>query len=391
MEHQISELVREGHSKVVALRRHFRTFPELGGEEHKTQQKIIAELEASNVVYRKAAGTGVIAEIKGALPGKTVAIRADIDALPIHDEVDQDYRSQHAGLCHACGHDGHTAMLLGLVKVFASLREQLPGTVRFLFQPSEEIMPGGAKTLIAEGALDGVDAIIGAHVWQPLATGTVGVSYGAMMAAADGFTFTIQGRGGHGSMPHQTVDPLYIGAQAVVALKGITGNDIDAAEHAVLSLGQFKAGNAFNIIPDTAMLQGSVRTFKQAVREKIFARMEQIVSGICAAHGATYLFEPTFGYPPVINHPAVAKVAADTIKQVLGDSGAVEVRPAAVAEDFSYYLEQVPGAFLFVGVGNKDKGIIYPHHHPKFDMDEDALVHGVEVLARTAYKLLTAK
>lgn len=388
MSFSIHALVREQEQYVVAMRRHFRRRPELGGQEYETQKKIIAELSAIGLEPRPAAGTGVIAEITGSRPGPTVAIRADIDALPIQDEIDQPYRSENDGLCHACGHDGHTAMLLGIARVFRAMRTELAGNIRLLFQPSEERFPGGAEAMIAAGALQGVTAVIGAHLWQPLAAGTMGITYGPMMASPDEFTITIQGRGGHGSMPQQTIDPIYVGAQIVLALKTITGSQISANELAVLSLGAFKAGEVFNIIPDSAVLQGSVRTFSPAVRETIFACIEQICSGICAASGAAYTLENCNGYPPVINDPRLAGIVALAGKAVLGDSQVIEICPVMGAEDFSRYQEQVPGCFLFIGIGNQEKGIVYPHHHPKFDMDEQALAQGVEIMAGAALRLL---
>lgn len=388
MEQQIHQLAAEHHQYVIGLRRYFRMHPELGGEEFETQKKIVAELKAMGLQPRAAAGTGVIVEVQGARPGKTVAIRADIDALPVQDEVDQPYRSQNNGLCHACGHDGHTAMLLGLVKMFTGLSAGINGKVRFLFQPSEEKFPGGAEAMIADGAMEGVAAVIGAHLWQPLNVGTIGITYGPMMASPDEFSITIQGKGGHGSMPHQTIDPISVGAQIVVALKAITGNDIKTNELAVLSLGVFKAGSVFNIIPDTALLQGTVRSFSQEVREKVFARIEQICNGICIAHGASFNFEPVYGYPPVINNPHVSALVAEAGKEILGEAGVIELQPAMVGEDFSFYQQQAPGSFIFVGIGNEDKGLVYPHHHPKFDMDEDGLKIGMEVMAQTVVKLL---
>ncbi|XFO66939.1 N-acetyldiaminopimelate deacetylase [Sporomusa silvacetica DSM 10669] len=390
MNKHIHELVKEGNDYVVKLRRHFRAFPELGGEEVETQKKIIAELTAMGLNPRSAAGTGIIAEIKGGRQGKTVAIRADIDALPIQDEIDQSYRSRNTGRCHACGHDGHTAMLLGIAKVFSTIKEELPGTIRLLFQPSEEKFPGGALAMIADGAVEGVDAVIGAHLWQPFAVGTMGLTYGPMMASPDEFTITIKGSGGHGSMPHQTIDPLYVGAQIVLALKTITGNNVSTNELAVLSLGVFKAGDVFNVIPDSATLQGTVRTFSQSTRETIFAAIDRICGGICAAAGATYNLESHLGYPPVINNPEVAKIVAQSAEAVLGKTAVFEMNPAMVGEDFSYYQQQVPGCFMFIGVGNKDKGFVYPHHHPKFDMDENAFSHGVEIMVVSAVNLLQA-
>ncbi len=388
MELKIHELVTANRDYVVALRRHFRTFPEIGGQEYATQRTIIAELTAMGLKPRPIARTGVIAQIDGGKPGKTVAIRADIDALPIQDEIDQPYCSQNAGVCHACGHDGHTAMLLGIAKIFSAVRTELTGSIRLLFQPSEEQFPGGALDMIADGALAGVDAIIGAHLWQPLAAGTMGTTFGPMMAAPDQFKITVQGRGGHGSMPHQTIDPLYVGAQMVLALKTVTGNNVNANELAVLSLGMFKAGEVFNIIPDTAVLEGTVRTFDPGTRDLIFSHIDRICSGISAAAGATYELETCFGHPPVINNADMAKIIMQSGEAVLGKDAVIELSPVMVGEDFSYYQQQIPGCFLFIGIGGQEKSRSYPHHHPKFDMDEAALGYGAEIMAQAALRLL---
>lgn len=227
---KIKETVTNYQEYVIAMRRHFHMHPEVGGEEIATQRKIMEELAALGLEPRKAAGTGVIAELRGALPGKTVALRADIDALPLQDEIDKPYRSQNKGKCHACGHDGHMAMLLTMAKVFVDLQSELKGNVRFLFQPSEEKFPGGAEAMIADGAMDGVDFVLGTHLWQPLPAGVVGISYGRLMAAPDEFTITVQGKGGHGSMPQDTVCALSTGAQIVCLLNTIVGRSIDPLE-----------------------------------------------------------------------------------------------------------------------------------------------------------------
>lgn len=384
MEH-IKALAAQNKDYIIALRRHFRMYPEIGGEEFETQRKIVAELEALGLEPQIVAGTGVVAEIKGKTPGKTIALRCDIDALPIDDEIESAYRSQNQGVCHACGHDAHMAMALGAAKVLSS--HELPGNVKLIFQPSEERFPGGAEAMVKAGVMDGVDAVIGAHVWQPFQAGTIGVSFGRTTASPDEFTLTIQGKGGHGSMPQQAIDPIFVGAQIAVALKAIVGNSVNPLEQAVVSLGAFKAGEVFNIIPDTAVLKGTVRTFENNVRMHVFDRIEQIASGICKAYGASFTLEKLLGYPPVINDPGVARLAFAATREVLGENGAFEMEPVMVGEDFSYFAQQAPGAFLFIGIGNPAKGVIYPHHHPKFDMDEDALVPGTEVMVRTICKL----
>ncbi|MDF2501908.1 MAG: N-acetyldiaminopimelate deacetylase [Anaerosporomusa subterranea] len=388
MSDKISQLAKAGQDWVISLRRHFHMWPELGGEEFETQRKIIEELRSLGLEPHKAAGTGVVADLRGALPGKLVALRADIDALPIQDEIDQPYRSQHSGRCHACGHDAHAAMLLGTAKVLSQLRQELAGTVRFIFQPSEEKFPGGAQAMIADGALKGVASIIGTHVWQDVPAGQIGITHGRLMAEPDAFTITIQGKGGHGSMPHQTVDPIFVGSQIVVALKSVIGCNMDPLEPVVLSLGMFKAGEVYNVIPDKATLLGTVRTFDETVRGKVFKRIDEICTGICSASGATYTLEPAFGYPALVNNPEVSKLLADVGAEVLGDSGVKDFQPVMGGEDFSYYLQDTPGAFFFLGIGNVENGVVYPQHHPKFDIDETALVFGVEIMAKATLRML---
>ncbi len=368
------------------MRRHFHMYPEVGGQERETQKKILAELAAMGIKARPAGGTGVIADIPGAPGGRTVAMRADIDALPIEDECDKPYKSRIKGVCHACGHDGHAAMLLGAAKTFAAMADDLPGSVRLIFQPSEERFPGGAEIMIADGAMAGVDAVVGSHLWQPLPVGVVGVNYGALMAAPDEFTVTIQGKGGHGSMPHTTVDTILVGAQLILALRTITGANVDPREQAVLTVGMFKAGEVFNIIPDTAVLKGTVRSFDENVRLAVFAQIEAYCRGICAASGATYTLDSIYGYPPVVNNPDAAALAAAAAREVAGVQ-VQDVKPLMVGEDFSYYQKLAPGVFILVGAGNPAKDCVYGHHHPKFDIDEDALGYGAETMVRTVFRL----
>lgn len=383
----IREAVTKYQDYVVAMRRHFHMHPETGGEEFATQQTIMQELAGMGLAPRKAAGTGVIADIIGGLPGKTVALRADIDALPLQDEIEKPYRSQVAGKCHACGHDGHTAMLLTMARVFVDLQPRLKGTIRLLFQPSEEKNPGGALFMIEEGAMEGVDFVLGTHVWQPLPAGTVGIAPGRMMAAPDEFRIKIQGKGGHGSMPQDTVCALTTGAQIVCMLNTIVGRAVNPIDSAVLSLGMFRSGEVFNITPDSATLMGTIRSFDQNVRERVWGRLEQICDGVCQAMGASYELEKILGYPPVINDPEVAAVVAEAGRESTDPAMVKEIPPVMGGEDFSYYQGKAPGMFLFLGIGNPEKGAAFPHHHPRFDMDESALITGVEIMVRAALKL----
>lgn len=384
----IRALVEKHADGIVALRRQFRSNPEISGQEFNTQRVIMEELAGQGLKPRPIAGTGVIAEVCGSRPGKRVAVRADMDALPLADECNRPYRSQVPGVCHACGHDGHIAAVLGVAKVLNALKNDFAGEVRLLFQPSEEVGPGGAAGMIKEGALDGVDYVIGAHLWQPLPVGTMGISYGRMLAQPGRFTIQIQGKGGHGSMPHQTVDSILIGAQIAVALHTIVSRNIDPLEPAVLSIGMIRAGETFNIIPDTAVLKGTVRCFGQTIMEEIFQRIESIVQGICAAYGAGYRLEKGLGPPALINNRDVVKTVAAAGHETLGRDSVSEIQPVMISDDFSRYLQAVPGAYLFIGSGNEQKGIVFPHHHPKFDLDETALAYGTEIMVRAVLKLL---
>ncbi|BBB90347.1 MAG TPA: amidohydrolase [Methylomusa anaerophila] len=373
---------------MVAMRRYFHINPELSGQEEKTQAKIMDELRKLELEPRKCGGTGIVAELTGGRPGKTVALRADMDALPLHDELDKPYCSQVPGVCHACGHDGHMATLLGVAKVLSDRKGELSGNVRFLFQPSEEHLPGGALNMINAGGLSGVDAILGIHLWQPLPLGVMGITYGPIMASANEFCITVLGKGGHASMPQQTVDAILVGAQIVNALNTIVSRNINPQEAAVVSVGVFQAGKVYNIIADNAVIKGTVRVFDLELRETIFCRIEEMVKGICAAYGANHKLEFYRGYPPVINHPEIAAIAAAAGQEALGEENVWMIKPVMAGEDFSYYLETVPGAFWLVGAGNAAKGIVSPHHHPQFDFDETAMIHGAEILLRTTLKIL---
>lgn len=384
---KIKQLVQKEKDYVITMRRHFRMHPEVGDHELETQKRIMEELKAMGLEPKKCAGTGVVAELKGARPGKTVGIRADIDALPLSDEIDKEYKSKTVGACHACGHDGHMAMLLTEARILCGLKDEMQGNIRFLFQPSEEKFPGGARAMIADGAIDGVDYMLGTHVWQPLKAGLVGVSYNRVMAAPDQFDITIQGKGGHGSMPQDSICALSTAAQIVCTMNTIVGRNINPLEPAVVSFGMIQAGKVFNITPDTATIIGTVRSFDQNIRTRVWERIDQVCDGVCQAMGATYKIEKIFGYPPVINNPEVAAVVAEAGREAVGADRVVEIGPSMGGEDYSYYLEKVPGMFLYLGIGNPEKDASFPHHHPKFDMDEDALIGGVETMVRAAIKL----
>ena len=364
--------------------------PELSFEEEKTSQFVIY----IGLVWRtgtlRPTKTSVVARLKGAFPGPVLAIRADMDALPITEENQCDFASKTPGKMHACGHDGHTAMLLGTAKILSGLADKIHGEVRFIFQHAEELFPGGAQQMVDAGVMEGVDSVIGIHLWSPLEVGKIAVRSGPFMAAPDTFYITIRGKGGHAAQPHATVDPIVIAAQVVTNLQHIVSRNTDPLDPLVLSVTQFHAGTAHNIIPETVELNGTVRSFKPELRTEVPRRMEQIVKGITEAHGATYEFRYEQGYRPVINDEAVTEKVRQALIEVFGEDVVIEGEPHMGGEDFSAYQSVAPGTFFNVGAGNVEKGIVYPHHHPKFTIDEDSLPMGVEAFVGIVLKTLGA-
>ncbi len=375
--------------EVVGWRRHLHRNPELSFHEEKTAQFVYETLGSfGDLELSRPTKTSVVARLIGAKPGRTLAIRADMDALPIEEENSFEFASKNPGVMHACGHDGHTAMLLGTAKILRGLKNKINGEVRFLFQHAEELYPGGAEEMVEAGVMDGVDAVVGIHLWAPMEVGKVGVAYGPFMAAPDTFWITITGRGGHAAMPHQAVDSIAIGAQVVTNLQHVVSRNIDPLDNVVVSVTKFTGGTTHNVIPGTVEMLGTVRTLDPGVREKIPEIMERVVKGITEAHGASYGFEYQFGYRPVINDEEVTRVIEETVREVLGDETLEVMRPNMGGEDFSAFQQKAPGTFFYVGAGNEDKGIIHPHHHPRFTVDEDALPYGVKMFVNATFKLL---
>ncbi len=386
----IKELAKRNYHGVVELRRYFHIHPELSKKEFNTQKKIIQILEnLEELEIRRAGGTGVIADLKGKNPGRTIAIRADMDALAINDECGRPYQSQNKGACHACGHDGHIAMLLGVIKILYDIRDSISGNIRFIFQPSEEEVAdgSGAAAIIKDGGLEGVDAIIGAHLWQPVRSGIVGISAGPMMAASDEFEIAIEGKAGHASMPQQTVDSILTASEVVVALNTIVGRDVDPMKQAVVSVGVFNSGSVYNAIAGKAILKGTIRTLDEEVRRQVFIHIKKIVEHISEMTGARCNIKKNTCTYVVNNDPGIAAVVLKAGKEMI-DGKAHPINPFMSSEDFSYYLQKIPGCFIFVGVGNREKGIIYPQHHPKYDIDENAMLCGMEVMSNAVLKLL---
>ncbi len=371
----IKKEVNEIKDYIVNLRREFHKNPEPSWKEFKTSERIKNKLEKENIPYKSIAGTGIIATI-GENKGKTVALRADIDALEIEELNDKEYKSLKKGLMHACGHDGHTAMLLGAAKILKKHEKELSGEVRLIFQPAEELGEG-AKKIIEEGGLEGVDNIFGIHLWSGIPTGKFSIMPGEIMASADLFSIKIKGKGGHGSMPHQGVDAAVIGASIVLNLQTIVSREIDPLEPAVVSVGKLVSGTRYNIIAHEALLEGTVRTFNEDIRKSISEKIERISKGIAKTYRGEAEMEYIWGPPPVKNDEESVKFARKCAESLYGkDSLYFSLKKMMGAEDFAYYLKKVPGVFIFVGSGNKEKGTDFPHHHPKFDIDEDALLLG---------------
>ncbi len=372
--------------ELIDWRRDFHRHPEVAFHEVRTSRVIKATLQEWGLPVRSLAGTGLRADLPGGGKGPTVALRSDIDALPIQEQGDKPYMSQAPGAAHSCAHDGHMAVVLGVAKVLSQFKERLNGNVVFLFQPAEELPPGGAAAMVKEGALKGVDAIFGLHFWQPLPTGKVGIVKGPMMAAADNFRVTVRGRAGHGSMPHQTVDPILAAAQLVVNLQSIVSRNLDPLKPAVVSFGTVQGGTVYNIIPEEVNLTGTVRSFTPEIQELAQRRLHEITRSTCEAFGAKGVVQYEPGYPPVVNPPEMVDFLLGVVESLWGAERIAAIDPVMGGEDFAYYLQNLPGAFLFFGMGD---GMPHPHHHPEFDMDEKALPEAVLLLAAVTLEYMT--
>lgn len=372
-------------SQIIAWRRDFHRHPEIAYEEHRTSGVLKQFMEDLDIPVRVMAKTGLRGLLKGRPGGQTVALRADMDALPLKEEGEKEYISENPGAAHACGHDGHMAILMGVIRLLSRRKNDLKGNVVFLFQPSEERIPGGAKKMIEEGALEDVDAVFGLHLWQQLPTGVVGLVKGAMMAQPDKFTIRVIGKGGHGSMPHQTVDPILVASQLVMNIQSIVSRNVDPLKRVVVSFGTVNGGTIYNIIPGEVTLTGTVRSFEPEVQSLAEKRLKELSEMTCQAFGATAEFQYERGYPAVVNDEAMVDFVADVTGKVLGIERVKFIDPVMGGEDFAYFLQKIPGAFLFFGMGD---GMEYPHHHPAFDIDENALPQATLLMIYLALKYL---
>jgi len=373
--------------EVISLRRNFHMHPELGFREVRTA-KIVGNYlsELGLDVKTGVARTGVVGILKGKGKGKTILLRADMDALPIEEMSSISYKSVNKGVMHACGHDGHTAMLLVAAKVLSHYKNEIKGNIKFVFQPSEEKDPGGATKMIEEGVLQepDVNKAYGLHLWNMLPSGVVGIKPGVLTAEADRFSLKIEGKGGHGAYPHTSVDPVVIASHIVLALQTIVSREIDPLHPIVLTVGKIHSGDVFNVIPEYAELLGTVRILDRNIAKTIPKRIGRISKDVAEAFRGSAKLDYHFGYPPLINNPKEVEFVKSVAVGVVGKEKVVEVSTSMGGEDMSYFLEKVPGAFFWLGSQNKAKGLNKPHHSAYFNFDEDALPIGVEMHVRIA-------
>jgi len=379
-----------------SMRRDLHMHPELGFNEIRTGGIVAAELESLGIEVTKGIGkTGVVGLLEGGRPGPTLLLRFDMDALPIQEETGAEYASQTAGLMHACGHDGHTAIGLTVAKMLHTQRDQLAGTIKFCFQPSEEGHNGedigGAEMMLKDGVLESpkVDMALGMHLWNERPLGWVHVAKGPVMAGAEQFKIKISGRGGHGATPHQAIDPILAASQVVNAAQGIVSRNVSPMETAVVSVTMFHSGTTFNVIPKEALLEGTIRSFDPGVRKLVLERFEQTVRGVASGMGCQVEITMKLLSPALINAGDVTASVQETARRILPDASHDNTPYLTMgAEDIAFLQERVPGCYYFIGSANHERGLDHGHHHPKFDIDEEALVRGAALMAAAAADLL---
>jgi len=387
----VKNLAEKYHDYNVKMRREFHMYPEPSMEEERTCQRIIEELEKMGLEARKMAGTGVICEIKGNKDAgqiKKIALRADMDALELEEANDIEYKSKNEGLMHGCGHDGHSASLLTAAKILNDLKDEFAGIIKLIFQPGEEIAVG-AKTMVKEGVVGDVDGIFGLHIWNDLESGKISVEAGSRMASVNQFIIRIKGKGGHGSMPHQGVDPIMAGAAVVMNLQSIVSRELSPMEPAVLSVDIFNSGSKGNVLPEKSYLEGTTRCFSREINQKF----EDIIRRVAKETAESYRAEAELEYIkltlPTINDENMSEIGEIAAAKISEKDSVVKLDKTTGGEDFSFFAAEVPAAFAFVGSRNKEKGINSPHHHPEFNIDEDALKTAAGLYAQFALDFLS--
>jgi len=395
MNNEIIKLSRQYADKMIEFRRLFHQYPEIGYHEINTAKRITEVLDQLGIEYQTGVGeTGVIGLIKGKIKDsghhKVILLRSDMDALKLQELNETDFKSTHDGVMHACGHDGHMSWLLGAAMILNELRDSFAGTVKLVFQPAEEGL-GGAKKMIEDGVLENPrpDFALGAHIWPDIDSGKIGVKYGSVMAAPTMFTIEIKGKGGHAAMPHLTVDPIHISNLVYTNMMQIISRKRNPVEPMVLSVTEIHGGTAHNIIPEKVVMKGTVRTITDEAGTWLNQEMKKVLDYACEQHGASYTFDFNTYYPPVINHEEAVDHLIESVTDLLG-SHAIEhmEQPSMAGEDFSFYLNEIPGAFFMVGTRNQEKNAIHPLHSPYFTMDEDVLVTAAAVMAKAAIDYL---
>ncbi|UOQ43263.1 M20 family metallopeptidase [Halobacillus salinarum] len=392
MKEQLTKIIQEIEPEMISIRRQLHQYPELSGEEVHTSKLIQDKLKNYDIPFQTGfAGTGVLGIIKGNHSGKTVALRADMDALPITEMNQHSYCSTKSGKMHACGHDAHTAMLLAAGYTLNKLKEDIQGTVLLVFQPSEENAPvGGAKQMLEDGLFAEYtpDVIYGQHVWPSLPSGQVGVRDYEMMGASDRFRVVVKGKGGHASMPQDTTDAIIISNQMIASLQTIVSRNINPLEAAVLTIGKIEGGYRYNVIADQVTFEGTVRTYSSQVKERVKERLYQIINQTAAAYDGETEIEYLDGYPATINTPKWAGQVRLTASELFGEEAVPEVQPVLAGEDFSRFLEKYPGAFIWLGTQIQNADEQKPLHDPQFKLDEKALPKGAALLTKTALDTL---
>lgn len=378
----IYEKIESLYTEMVETRRYLHMHPELSHQEVHTPEFIAQQLESMGVEVRLGVGgRGVVGYIRGSLPGKTVAFRADFDALPITDQKEAAYKSTVPGVMHACGHDGHTAALLAFAKAMVSIKDQLPGTIVLIHQFGEEVAPGGAQAMIADGCLEGVDSVYGAHLQSKMERGKVFVRDGFLQASEDTVKIVVRGYGTHGAEPHTGVDPILAASHIMIALQSIVSRNADPLKELVVSIGKFHAGDADNAIPSEAVLEGTIRVFDPELRKLATERVQAIAENVARAMGAEAEVTIEAGYISLWNHPEAVEVVRRAATQAIGEERVVETEPIMPVEDFAYFTQERPGAYFFVGAKMADERLSYPHHHEKFDFDERAMLVAAKMFA----------
>ncbi|MBC1640698.1 amidohydrolase [Listeria welshimeri] len=388
MNNTIKQTILNKEEEMIAFRRDLHMHPELQWQEFRTTDQVAKELDKLGIPYRRTNPTGLIADLKGGKPGKTVALRADMDALPVQ-ELNQDlsYKSTEDGKMHACGHDSHTSMLLTAAKALVEVKDELAGTVRFIFQPSEENAEG-AKEMVAQGAMEGVDHVFGIHIWSQTPSGKISCVVGSSFASADIIEIDFKGQGGHGAMPHDTIDAAIIASSFVMNLQAIVSRETNPLDPVVVTIGKMEVGTRFNVIAENAHLEGTLRCFNNTTRVKVAKSIEQYAKKTAAIYGGTAEMVYKQGTQPVINDEKSALLVQKTITESFGEDALYFEPPTTGGEDFSYFQDEASGSFALVGSGNPAKDTEWAHHHGRFNIDESAMKNGAELYAQFAYNYL---